>query len=89
MARQRHGGQGGLWSEWPIVAAWLIGGRHRFAPPFGPSLQCLLWSEQSWDRFEGQRSSAADTTAQVNRAVDRATQTRGSHGAAVVTDCET
>jgi hypothetical protein len=61
----------------------------RLARSFGPSLQCLLWSEQPWDRPEGQRSNSADTTAQVSRVVDRATQTRGSDGAAVATDCET
>ena len=61
----------------------------RLARPVGPRLQCLLWSEQPWDRSEGQRSSSADTMAQVSRAVDRATQTRRFHGAAVATDRET
>jgi hypothetical protein len=60
----------------------------RLARPVGPRLQCLLWSEQLWGRFEGQRSNSADTTV-GQLAVDRATQTRRFHGAAVATDRET
>ena len=79
----------------PIAAAYVceLMRQHHADPsvarPFGPSFQCLLWSEHPWDRFEGRRSNSADTTAQVSRAVDRATQTRGSHRAVVATNCET